>query len=366
MVRLGLTNAALGRRDDGRLPSQADSEQNYSHTADEHIRQYPQSHHIHTSNPRSSSLAAEESHSEPSPSASHYSSSHVSEVLPTPHGLLTVLNRNAQIGHFPSPGWSQKTGRTHPDVHVRGSQKPCSPANSSSSGNSLPDLNYTRDIKICPVCRSSVVAGTVHQCKLIPEPSAVAFPSRAAPVNVPQHLPLPRHGPQVLLTSQASHDSRLHNVPDSDGDHIQSRLLPNLLPISQESMSSAEIPPSDKKNANSDTRSDTMPTPLVTHSIYEMHPSRDRPLPHGAAPGGKPSQSSSSLWPGNDRPPLTRTEAWETPTSLISRLTAGLTACSSQSQQQGEKGVSRGNCPSPSMSEESDTLSYICLEESAQ
>lgn len=364
MVRLGLTNASLGRRDDGRLPSQTDSEQSYSRTADEHLRQYPQSHHIHTSNPRSS-LVIEESHTEPSPSASHYSASHVNEVLPPSHGLRTVLNRNAQISHFPSPGWSQKPERAHPDVHTRGSQKQTSAANSSSSCSSLPDVNYTRDIKFCPVCRSSVVAGSAHQCKVIPEPSTAAFPSRATPV-MSQHPPLPRHGPQMLVSSQAAHDTRIHTVPESDNDHIQSRLLPNLLPISQES-ACPEIPRSEKKNgiieAASASRPDTIPTPVVTHSMYETHPSRDRPPPHTITPSGKPSQSS--VWSSSERHPFTRTE-WETPTSLISRLTAGLTACSSQGQQQGEKGTSRGNCPSPTMSEESDTLSFICLEESTQ
>lgn len=370
MVRLGLTNTSLGRREDGRLSSQTDSEQNYSHTADEHIRQYPQSHHIHTSNPRSSLLVAEGSHTEPSPSASHYSSNHVNEVLQPPRGLLTVLNKNAHMGHFPSPGWSQKPGRVHPDMHPRASQKQSSPANTSSSCSSLPDISYTRDIKFCPVCRSSVVAGSAHQCKVIPESSTISFPSRATPVNVSQHPPLPRQGPQILVSSQAALDSRIHNVPESDDDHIQSRLLPNLLPISQESTCSTEIPPTEKKNgsretATSATRPDTMPTPVVTHSMYDMHPSRDHPPPHSVAPGGKPSQSSS-LWSGSERPPFIRNEAWETPTSLISRLTAGLTGCSSQSQQQGEKGTSHSSCPSPSMSEESDSLSYICLEESTQ
>lgn len=371
MVRLGLTNASLGRREDGRLSSQGDSEQSYSHTADEHIRQYPHSHHMHTSNPRSSSLVTEESHTEPSPSASHYSSSHVNEVLQPPRSLLTVFNKNAQISYFPSPGWSQKPGRTHPDVHARGSQKTSSSANSSSSCSSSPDINYTRDIKFCPVCRSSVVAGTAHHCKIIPEPSTIAFPSRATTVNMSQHPPVPRQGPQVLVSSQAAHDSRIHNVPESDDHHIQNRLLPNLLPISQESTCSAEIPPSEMKSGSTEaaisaTRPDTMPTPAVTHSMYEMHPSRDQPPLHSVAAEGKPSQGSSSLWSGSERPSFTRSEAWETPTSLISRLTAGLTACSSQSQQQGEKRPSRSNCPSPSISEESDTLSYICLEESTQ
>lgn len=371
MVRLGLTNASLGRREDGHLYSQADSEQSYSHSADEHIRQYPHSHHMHTSNPRSSSLAPEESHTEPSPSASHYSSSHMNEVLQPPRSLLSVLNKNAQISHFASAGWSQKPGRTHPDTHTRGSQKTSSSANSSSSCSSLPDINYTRDIKFCPVCRSSVVAGTAHHCKVIPEPSGIVFPSRATPVNVPQHLPVPRQGPQVLVSSQAAHDTRIHNVPESDDHHIQNRLLPNLLPISQESTCSAEIPPSERKSgiieaAVSATSPDTMPTPAVTPCMYEIHPTRDHPSPHSVATEGKPSQGSSSIWSGSERPSFTRNEAWETPTSLISRLTAGLTACSSQSQQQGEKRPSRSNCPSPSISEESDTLSFICLEDSAQ
>lgn len=369
MVRLGLTNNSLGRRQDSRTPSHPESDQSYPHTPDEHIRHYTQSHQTHGSNPRSSSFAPEESHTEPSPSGSHYSSSDVNEVLPAPHGLLTVLNRNAQISHIPSAEWSQKT-RPHSDIYSRGTQKQnCPDSSASSSGTSL-DINYTRDIKFCPICRSSVISGSAHQCKSIAEPSTLDFSSRAAPLSVLQHTPMSRLGPQPLVSSHTLEDKHIHKVPESNDDHhIQSRLLPNLLPTAQDSSCSTEVFQDEKKNGNVKTsqssRSDIMPTAVVAQPAYDMHYNRDRVPSQNVASGGKPSHSSS-LWSGNDRRPITKTEAWETPTSLISRLTAGLTACSSQSQQHGEKGPSRTSCPSPSMSEESDTLSFICLEESTQ
>lgn len=370
MVRLGLTNNSSGRRQDNRIPSHPESEQSYPHTVDDRIRHYTQGHYIHTSNPRSSSFATEESHTEPSSSGSHYSSTDVSDVLPAPHGLLTVLNRNAQISHSPSAEWSQKTGRPHSDIHSRGTQKQNRPDNSASSSGTSVDINYTRDIKFCPICRSSIISGSAHQCKSIAEPSTFAFSSRTAPMSVTQHTLMSRLGPQPQVSSQTLEDKHIQIMPESDDDHrIQSRLLPNLLPTTQDSSCSTEISEGEKKNGNVKTghssRSNIIPTPVVTQPVYDMHYNRDCVPSQNVVSGGKPSHSSP-LWSGNDKRPITKTEAWETPTSLISRLTAGLTACSSQSQQHGEKGPSRTNCPSPSMSEESDTLSFICLEESTQ
>lgn len=370
MVRLGLTTNSAGRRQDGRIPSQPESEQSYPHPAEERIRHYGQTHYVHPSNPRASSFATEESHIEPSSSASHYPSSDVSEVLPAPHNLRTVLNRGAQINHFPSVEWSQKAARPHSDIHSRGAQKQNCPDTSASSSSSSLDVNYTRDIKFCPICRSSVISGTAHQCKII-DPSAVAFSSRTAPVSVSQHTAISRLGPQPLVSSHTVDDKHAHNVPDSDNDHhIQSRLVPNLLPTAQDSSCSSDVSQHEKKSSSvktsySSTRSNIMPTPVVTQPVYDVHSNRDRIPSQDYASGGKPSHTSP-LWYGNDRRPITKTDAWETPTSLISRLTAGLTASSSQSQQHGEKGSSRTNCPSPSMSEESDTMSFICMEESTQ
>ena len=366
MVRLGLTNNSSGRRQGSRIPSQPESEQSYPHTADERIRHYTQSHYIHASNPRGSSFVTEESHIEPSSSGSHYSSSDVNEILPAPHGLL---NRNAQISHFPSAEWSQKTARPHSDIHFRGAHKQNCPDTSASSSGTSVDINYTRDIKFCPICRSSVISGSAHQCKVIAEPSTLTFSSRTAPVSVSQHTPMSRLRPQPLVSSQTVEERHIHNVSKSDDDHhIQSRLLPNLLPTTEDSSFPIEVSQDEKKNdrlktSHSSTRSNIVSAPVVTQPVYDVHCNRD--LPSRDVSGGKPSHSSP-LWSENERRHHTKTEAWETPTSLISRLTAGLTACSSQSQQHGEKGSSRTNCPSPSMSDDSDTSSYTCLDESTQ
>lgn len=387
MVRLGVTTSSSGQRHDGSgLYTQPEPDQHYSRQ-DHHLH-HQHSQHRHAFEPcRNSSVLYEvENYSEPTSSGSHFSSNQaIHEVSPpTTHSLLTVQNTGGQISQVHPTGWSHRTVRSPNEGHLRTQKRPY-----RESDNPSPDVpsesKYTREVKWCPICRSPTLPSVVHQCAVVLQHESHNFTHRGTSDRTLHQVPLssreshvPVSTPSALSPTNIDH----HHHDPNDSTHFLSR-VPDLLPITPNPHQSATSEEGNRQGAVLTKPSlskpnvpppppppppPPLPPPSATHPSLESppHPEDHASSSHRVSSLGKSCQSMSS-WPSNEgNLPSLENNAWETPTSLISRLTAGLTAHSNQQQQQEDKASSHRSCPSPSMSDSSDVSSFFCQKDPVQ
>lgn len=356
MVWLGPNSRSSGPRiDESRVYSQADSDQHYSHQVEQHNIIEPS---------RNSPLYYDnEDYSGQTTSEPHFPSSQViQEVVPSSHSLLTVISSSGQASQLHTSGWSQRPLRSPTDSHHRSQKNPQESRNSSE--DILDETKYAREVKWCPVCRSPIQTGVVHQCSPVLLPESHMYAQKViSDIPTSQGVITTRgsHVPAIITSLPSPTDSNLHNVAELS-DNTSFLRVPSLLPIPQ------------NPHHSSTPAEGTRQGVIKTSSLSKSSASQSSSAPHQSLESPQHEYQASSSQresspgrPYHTVPPLSVTEskasthesnAWETPTSLISRLTAGLTAHSSQ-QQQEEKASSNHSCTSPSMSESSDVSSFF-------
>ncbi|XP_037786763.1 uncharacterized protein LOC119582526 [Penaeus monodon] len=216
-----------------------------------------------------------------------------------------------------------------------------------------------REQEWCPVCRKPVTAGVIHQCAALIQSSGSTQPevslsgvrvspeknSRGSASGIPPHLNLEslnyqHHGmPEQssdshFLNRNSNHNpsiSRLADIPANCAHstvHKGKHVFPD--DTSQTFAPSAVSPQEDDAN---------FPTPVLAkgHSLR--------------------AEQTSSTWSNELENSKGKLEKWETPTSLISRLTAGLTT--STGLPQDDRSSTSRSCASPSNSESSEASSFF-------
>lgn len=236
---------------------------------------------------------------------------------------------------------------------------------------------YTKDVKWCPMCRSPVHPGAVHHCPATVQ-HGINFYGRGGlkdkgydKYSVPDH-----HG----SSHTSSYSDNIHHSMTGveEGLNFSNRVSGLRVPvvsvsphsISPGTSNSQTIPPEDHSPSTSNPSvlkaCGAPPTERIDppRSPRGISPTRPSTSYDGSSSMERPGHSSPVWSEGNYVPTSSVTsDNWETPTSLISRLSARLTAGTNQE----DKGYR--NCPSPSMSETSSvsmSSSYISHQESTQ
>lgn len=394
MVRLSVTISSFGQRpNDGRAYSQPQTERQYSQVPNSHLQQQPQQQPLpeqsqvpQPTTVNAAVLSNVEGYSQPTTSSPNFSAAQaVQEVLPSAsHSHLTVLTNGDQASQLPSPCWSHKVVRQISESYHRTQKRPYRPTDQASHGTTT-EGKYPREVKWCPACRSPILAGVSHRCSHTQEESPTVVirgatdsssSHRATVTAQDSHVPANR--PSVLSSNTTSIDPLHLDIPEpSDNVHFQGR-IPNLLPISQNLHPQSSLSPEVTRQGVVVANPSLLKPAALNIPVTATHPSLESPSQHEDQPPF-PSQRSSTMrrtsqsgpsWSCSDSGSNVTllghsSSPWETPTSLISRLTAGLTARSSQ-QQQDEKASSHRSCPSPSVSESSDASSFFFNREPVQ
>ncbi|KAG7155630.1 hypothetical protein Hamer_G016003 [Homarus americanus] len=383
MVRLGISSSSSGQRnDDSNVCSQPDNELHYSPAVEDNFHQHSQ-HHLIIEPSRSSSHHYEvENYSEQTTSGSHFPpSQEIPEVTPpSSHALLTVLSSGGHTSQLHPPGCSHRTMKSLSDGHVR-SQKRSFQESDYSSLDVHSEGQYAREVKWCPVCRSPIMSGVVHQCSGMLQPESHTYTHKVISDSTSQQF-MPTttrdsHVPITLssITSSTIVDNCQREVAEANISPPFLSRVPNLLPITQNtqhhSLSSSEGTRQAVVIANPSLTKPSVPQPPPVHPSLESPSQHEQQSSSSSSSQrdssvGKPCQSAPPWSVNESNPSAQESNAWETPTSLISRLTAGLTAHSIQQQQQEEKALSHRSCTSPSMSESSDVSSYFGQKEFVQ
>lgn len=357
MVRLAMTTNSSGRRnDESRECPSPSSGHTYSAPAHHSGQHYTISRtsHIHTVINSPSSFQEEVSVSG-TDSGSHYSVSRplASSISESAHGLLT-LNPDVQPEDQPqSSGWAQQTPRLVRETSNSSYQKAC--GEEGLAHDTSLEAKYKREGRWCPLCHSPIVPGVTHQCAIESPPHS--HTSSRTPVALPNV--------QMSVQSHVVEDDIYSNVNEGGSGGCIVSNVPNLLPISRNAahptITSTEGVRQGILVANPGVvKSRIISTSQVKHSNSEMGEIKGQeavPVKSSCI-----ERSSSGNWSGGERNVLDGCESWETPTSLISRLTAGFAARSTPQQQMS----SRQSCPSPSPSEESDASSFFYQKETEQ
>nr|XP_045604775.1 uncharacterized protein LOC123762341 [Procambarus clarkii]XP_045604776.1 uncharacterized protein LOC123762341 [Procambarus clarkii]XP_045604777.1 uncharacterized protein LOC123762341 [Procambarus clarkii]XP_045604779.1 uncharacterized protein LOC123762341 [Procambarus clarkii] len=369
MVRLGMPTIPSGQRsDERRVYSQPQSNQHYSHPLEQVLISEPSR--------DSSHYYDAEDYSGQTSSGNHFPSGQIHDETPSSHSLLTVLTSGHQTSQLNPPGWLERPSRSSSDGHHRSQKYQCQEKVEFSSEDPS-DTKYPREVKWCPVCRDPILTSVVHVCSDVLEPEHNVIVQRSiSTVSSYQGVINTRdsYAPSHIssISSPPGEDSNFHNVSElNDNTPVLSR-VPSLLPITKNAPPHSATPLEGTRQgvviANPSLLKHSAPPPPATHPSSDGHlyPEHQASLVQRVSPSGKPCHSAPP-WSVKDKKPSGQENCeWETPTSLISRLTAGMTAHSSQQQQPEDKALSNHSCTSPSMSESSDVSSSFFQKDSAQ
>ncbi|KAK4312272.1 hypothetical protein Pmani_016283 [Petrolisthes manimaculis] len=346
MVRLAMTTNSSGRRNNqNRECSSPTSGHTYSSSTHHPSQHYTISRtsHIHTVI-NASSFQEHDSVSE-TDSGPHYSTSNplASNISESSHGL--TFNPDVQPEDQPqSSGWAQRGHRLIRDTSNSIYQKVCEEKDSAHEMSV--EAKYKREGRWCPTCHNPIVAGVTHHCVIESPPHP--HTSSRAPVSLPNvQMPLQSHGVE----------DNIYNVNEGGTSGCIVSHMPNLLPISRNTIHptivSSEVVRQGIVVENPGVVKSRIISPSrVKHCNMEAGGNKGQEII--PEKGSCIERLSSGPWSGSERNVLDECESWETPTSLISRLTAGLTARSTQQHHA---------CPSPSPSEESDASSFFYQKE---
>lgn len=223
-----------------------------------------------------------------------------------------------------------------------------------------------REQEWCPVCRKPVTAGVVHQCAALIQSSGSTQPevslsavrvspeknSRGTASGIPPHLSLESLNYQHHGMPEQSNDSHFLNTNSNHSPSI-SRL--------------ADIPANCAHSTVHKGKhifpEDTSQT-FAHNAVSPQGDDANFPTPVLAKGHSMSAQQTSSSWSNELENSKGKLEKWETPTSLISRLTAGLTT--STGLPQDDRSSTSRSCASPSNSESSEASSFFSHREPYQ
>lgn len=219
-----------------------------------------------------------------------------------------------------------------------------------------------REQEWCPVCRKPVTAGIVHQCAALiqssePEVSLSAVrvspekTSRGSASGIPPHLNLESLHYQHHGVAEQNNDPHFHN---RNSGHT-----PSVSRLADIPANYAHSTVHKGKHVYPDDTSQT----FVHDTISPQGDDANFPTPV-LAKGHMSAQQTSTSWSGELEHSKDKLEKWETPTSLISRLTAGLTT--STGVPQDDRSSTSRSCASPSNSESSEASSFFSHREPYQ
>ena len=273
-------------------------------------------------------------------------------------------------------GWS-KPGRELGESVIRSQKRSRRETEDSYESHE----KYAKEVKRCPLCRSPIQSGAYHHC-----PAAVQ-----QDVNIYSHSgaqekaydcysssPTPSHADNVrysvIASEEALNFSGSRNsglrvpVPSASPLSISPGFHPQTIPVEDHSPGTStssvlkhtsSLPPS--RHADPPRSMSHADPPRSLSPVISL--SQASTSNHNSSLAERQDQSSSWSEDRNYNQANTAAgDSWETPTSLISRLTAGLTSRPSGQDDKGGRG-----CPSPAMSETSSismSSSYFSYQDS--
>ncbi|KAK7084248.1 hypothetical protein SK128_027219 [Halocaridina rubra] len=278
---------------------------------------------------------------------------------------LTMLDRS-HLSVWPKPvkepseGVARAQKRSHREIEET--------AHSSSS-------KYMTEVNWCPICRSPVQSGLVHQCSTAIQHGSNIY-TVGGPANKYQEKVSALDHHSNIQSSTASSSSQfegLHHglpVPSAENLTFSGRISGLRVPMTATSNLHSMSPGSSllQNQSQDDHVPSTSKASLIKSTAATIS------LVDHANPKSPESCSTSIASTSRDIPPVARidensptwskdnyqassaheSESWETPTSVISRLTAGMTGRSSSQNDEKNR-----NCPSPSISESSSMSSFF-------
>ncbi|XP_068242069.1 uncharacterized protein [Palaemon carinicauda] len=236
--------------------------------------------------------------------------------------------------------------------------------------------NYPKDVKRCPMCRSPYPSGVVHQCPATVQHGNNFYGWSGAKEKGYDKYSVPdQHGNSY--SSSYSDNIPQHMTATEGGLNFSNRVPGLRVPMVSVSPHSLSPSTSNLHTIHHEDQFPSMSNPSVSKScapppLERIDPPRSprclsptRPSTSHEGSSMERQGQSSPVWAEGNYVPSSSVSSdnWETPTSLISRLSARLTAGTNQEDK------NYRNCPSPSMSETSSvsmSSSYFSHQESSQ